>query len=178
MKTGAFPLFLLLSLCACSPVAESTPYEQPGEIPLLSPNVVYAIGWSKVTLLANSATTQISTSGHYSTDRNLCQLRGDAAYDVLSWNALADLINQVVLLTPLATPKCAPIDTSSRFYNPGKVELVLDDSKKITLFEMKEGQLCTSIDSTKISTPLFSFIEKTIDLADRADAKSCPNYRP
>jgi hypothetical protein len=66
----------------------------------------------------------------------------------------------------------------SKFYNRGIATLTLESGPKRLLYEYKNGDVCSYIADAAFSDQLFDLIEKTVYLADRADAQECPNYRP
>jgi hypothetical protein len=189
MMTRATPttiLFLAAALLlgstqGCAERNELEPIEEEGVSPV-SPDLIYASGWTKVEIDANSAKTTVDPAGHYSTDRNMCQRRGDAVYSVPTWNAFAESINAVIRAQPLSPPRCSDAPGSSRFYNRGLVTVNLEPvsgpAGKRLLYEHKNGQICSTIANEALSHQLLALVEQTILLADKADAIECPNYRP
>ncbi|MGK5082862.1 hypothetical protein WDW37_06125 [Bdellovibrionota bacterium FG-1] len=164
---------------ATAPVPQpSAATEEEEGLPPISPDIVYAVGWKSLELDANGATTLADSSGHYSTDRNMCQRPGDGAYDLGTWNTLSKALNQIVTTPNLSTPRCIDSPEGSKFYNRGIAQLVLPNGEKRKLLEYVNVQICSTISDPALSTQFIELVEKTVFLADRADALECPNYRP
>ena len=175
---------VFLILHGCAPLKASQPSQSPENVrpsldfPNYNTEAASALGWTNLTIQANGATSKLDSSGHYSTDKNMCQLKGDGVLELKTWNLIAPFFNEATQ-KPLATSLCVVSDSESRFYNPGKAILNLENKKSIPLLELKENQICFGIEiPPEKQKILISLIEDIIQIADRADAHTCPNYRP
>lgn len=143
-----------------------------------APPFLSAEGWDQLLIDAKEANTRIETNGHLITTSNMCRQKGDIPFDLPTWNALAKQLNELVKTTPATAPRCVPSPNGSWFYNKGIATLVLANGAKRPLLEYKGGEICSYVADAALSDGLIATVEKLILTADRADAQSCPNYRP
>ncbi len=181
IQTSFLLIICAFTLVGCGPLRPSnSTHSRPSvELPNYTSEAIAAIGWNLLSLQANGATSKLDASGHFITDRNMCQLRGDGALDLKTWNAFAKTLNPIATTGPATSPSCITYDQESRFYSPGKAEVTLEDKKVLNLVELKEGQLCFGVTLTfDQQKELMQLLEVLINRADQADASNCPNYRP
>jgi hypothetical protein len=96
-----------------------------GSTPAAS-TLVYADGWSDLTIIANQAKTEVSPGGHFSTSRNACGKEAYGAIDLAEWNAIAQGANAAVAAHPLAEETCFPLPDSVT---------KMDGTAELTLFQ-------------------------------------------
>jgi hypothetical protein len=172
-------LVLLSVFSGCAEKTDKASTDQAAGDASLSPNspdLIEIKGWTGVEIGANSATTTINQSGHYLTDHNLCTHKAEGVYDVATWNSLVTTLNTVAITAPMSTHRCVDSPSGSKFYNKGTVDLMPVHGAKRSLFEYKNGQICSSISDVALSNSLMDLIEKTILLADRAEIHDCPGH--
>jgi hypothetical protein len=173
-------LTALALLTAISGCAERDPNAaaQAGDssLPAESPELVKVNGWTGIEMDANSAKTNITQTGHYLTDHNICTHKAEGVYDVPTWNKLVTVLNQVATMTPMPTPRCVDSATGSKFYNKGYASLVVSPTVKRPIFEYKNVQVCSTIPDAAVAATLMELIDKTLVLADRAEIRDCPGH--
>lgn len=140
-------------------------------LPATSPNVTYATGWSTVTINANYAKTTVNSTAHFSTTRNAC---GKDAYNVIAldeWNNFSKNVNLAIQQPSLQEEYCVPAPTDTYKYMDGTTKILTDHGERI-LYEVRDYQICSTIQDHQISDALLSVVNQIILDADKTD---CPN---
>jgi len=171
-----------------TPVAQPTAPTAPiDELSPTSPKVVYALGWASIEINANYAKTIVSIGSHFTTNRNACGKDAYGAIELDTWNSLAKNANLALQQPPREDTYCVDPPTDTYKYMDGTVEIktISQDSgssgndvnnehglKSRALFEVKDGQICSTIADKAVSDALLAAINKIIVIADKED---CPN---
>ncbi len=152
--------------------AQSTPPAPPvDELTPISPNVVYSTGWGEMTVNANYAKTTITLGAHFATNRNACGKDAYGSIDLELWNALAKNTNLAIQGGTRTEMNCVDPPTETYKFMDGTVEVKLAQGTR-TLYELKNGQICSSIQDKVVSDALLRAINQLIVVADKED---CPN---
>jgi hypothetical protein len=169
-------LILILLLMACGPgnSRRSNGQNLPPDFEELSPTssrVVYPDGWEEITINANWAKTLVNTTAHFTTSRNACGKDAYGAFDLETWNNLSKDLNAMLKMPRLQEDFCVdPPETPDYKFMDGSVELKPDNSNvKQTVFEYKDGRICSRIKDPKLSNKLLNLIQKVIIMADKED---------
>jgi hypothetical protein len=155
-------------------------------------SLIYAKGWTQVTINANYAKTLIDNTGHFSTDRNACGEAANGVIDLDQWNTLAGAINGALAALQVPTTSTAP-GASSHASNgssastssdtpqdcptqpdgakmDGTMDVVLDDGTQKSIFEnLGPGQVCSSIVDNQLTQNLYNAINLVVVQADQTD---------
>jgi hypothetical protein len=173
LRMMAIPVLLTLGCAAQPEVPKPIPANDqvpPGNqvvLPPQPPEATTASNWTELTIQANSAKTTVSTAAHFATDRNAC---GKDAYGVMGlddWNSLANHLNVAVLQEPASTPYCVATPDSYPYMNDSVV-VALTQGKR-TLYELKDGQICSTVQDHQLSDALLADIQKVIVSADKEE---------
>ncbi len=153
-----------------APVSDVDPSASPSPSPTATSNVAYANGWSAITIHANFAKTHVDITGHFDTDRNACGKDAAGLLGLDDWNKFAKDVNTALESPPLAQEYCIPQPDTGK-YMDGTTEVVLTRGKRL-LYEVKNGEICSTVGGPALSSELLNLINKIINLADKAN---CPN---
>jgi hypothetical protein len=158
-----------------SPALNSPPLNQ-ANTPTLppQPQTLFAEGWQNLIINANSAKTDVDAIAHFKTSRNACGRGADGVLELPEWNSVAQHLNSAVSLGPSQNPYCVPIPDTFP-YMDNSVEVVLNREKR-TLYEVRDGQICSTISDHNVSDALLGDIQKIILFADKQDVDTaeCP----
>lgn len=183
---AALALFFLLQACgspfdlAMSSKVTDPKREHPEDADLnpISPNVVYAKGWSEIVINTTTsrryiAKVTITPAGHYSTSQNLCWKEVYGVLPLELWNKLATHLNKLSQTEPSPTENCV---TPSESFALGDfiVKAKINNTER-TLYEYKSAdglQICNNIADTAASTELMNTFFSILDLVEKED---CPN---
>lgn len=171
-----------------TPVPSSNPTEpeptpSPSNTPTPFPTSSLAEGWKTLTVQAWSAKTILDAFAHFSTTRNACGRDADGVLSLEDWNSISVHLNQAVQkeLTQEAS-YCVPTPEAYP-YMDDRVEVEIDLPTfrgKKPLYEVKEGQICSTISDHTVSDALLNDINKFIKTADKQDVDRalCPWVQP
>lgn len=181
MLFNSLALIAALGMIGCSqrpvPTAEEPAQDQkkqktevvepPAHEP--PPAVVYAEGWREFTLVANSAKTQVTIAGHFTTSRNACGYPVWGPIELTLWNKFAKAANQAVKTEFLPAGNEYCIEFPSRFKMDGTVEIKLEDEKKVRLYEMRNWEICSTLSQHALSDELLGYLNDLLILADKEE---------
>lgn len=181
-KILAFSLICFAIGCANKSSSNSQEASSPSRnsptdnTPVTPPQVqtVFADGWQNLVITANSAKTNLDSVAHFKTDRNACGRGADGVLELPEWNSVSQNLNVVVKQRPAQDPYCVNIPDAWP-YMDNSVEVVLDREKR-TLYEVRDGQICSTISDHSVSDALLADIHKIIRFADKQDVDpaECP----
>jgi hypothetical protein len=138
--------------------------------PPAPPEATVAKGWSELIINANSAKTTVSPFGHFATTRNACGKDAFGVVVLADWNSLAKNLNLAVEGTPAPQEYCVAIPESYPYMNDS-VQVKLERETR-TLYELKNGQICSNIQDHATADALLADVQKMILVADKEE---CPN---
>jgi len=149
------------------------PVEEEEELTPISSQVSYAVGWTEMIITANYAKTTVTTGAHFGTSRNACGKDAYGAIQLEVWNSLADNVNLAIEQEPSREEHCVSIPEDNLYLNRTglTVDLKMDNGNR-SLFEIKDGQICTAIKDHDASKALIEAINSVIIAADKEE---CPN---
>ncbi len=154
---------------------EDLPENTPIDLTPYSPAVVYADGWRDAVIMANFAKTTVDVGAHFATSRNACGKDAFGAIDLATWNQFSKSLNSALKMPARTEDQyyCVspPMDTSKWLDGTLEVNLPPPQKSRI-LYELRDGQICSSIQDKAVSDVLLEVVQKIIVAADRED---CPN---
>lgn len=167
-----FPSLLtgLAILSACdSPPSAAPPTNAPAAP---ASQLIFADGWTRVELFANSAHTNLDAGAHFDTDRNKCGFDASGALDLKTWNPIATDVNAFLHSTRLNDEKCRdlPGQPDPKFKFDGTADLVTQDGNKVILFEYRNWSVCSLIQDDALYQRLLTAINDLVLAADKEDA--------
>jgi hypothetical protein len=132
------------------------------------PKLQHANGWSQITILGNWAKTTVSIAAHFKTGRNACGKEAYGPIEFEDWNGLAQYAN-ITITQPLGEKEnCFPAPDEKRYSGGLQVDIKTDNGV-ISLFEMRDYDICTNIVNPTVYQPLFQYIDRIIVAADKED---------
>ena len=138
-----------------------------------SPNITYASGWSEIDITANMAKTKVTVGAHFGTSRNACGKDAYGAIELATWNSLAKNANLAIQNEPRALDYCVPIPDDNIYLNRGGLSVeVKTPTGNRALYDIKNGEICSTVQDDATSQALLDAINQVIEAADKED---CPN---
>lgn len=168
----------LLTLCACGhPASQSPkttvpdPSAASGTTPI-APGAEVAVGWQKISTIANWARTSLDTTGHFMTGRNACGRPADGVLSLDKWNQLVTAVNTALTLQPLAENKCVDMPRQSKMDGLAEVQIGARETDKRALIDARGYQLCSTIPDPQLVMNIFEGMTAVVEAADKEE---CPN---
>ena len=169
----------LLALSACgqsaSPAPQAPAPDSGAAAGAAAPSAVgaeNAVGWQKISTIANWAKTSVDTTGHFITSRNACGRPADGALALEKWNSLVTSVNTALTLTPLSENKCVDMPRQSKMDGLAEVQTGDRESDKRPLIDARGYQLCSKIPDPQLVINIFEGMSAVVEAADKEE---CPN---
>jgi len=142
-----------------------------------SAQVVYPSGWGEIVINANYAKTTVTVGAHFATTRNACGRDAYGGIDLATWNALAQNANLALQSEPNTSEEyCVDPPADALRWMDGTVDIKLPQAngtlKTRTLYEARNGLICSTIRDKTVSDALLGTINQMVLIADKED---CPN---
>ncbi|MGZ3697100.1 MAG: hypothetical protein ACXWPM_03205 [Bdellovibrionota bacterium] len=178
MATAALMLgMIFVSGCGSKADGPDAPQTRQDGLPASSNDVEYADGWDSLVINANLAKTVIDGHAHWSSNHNCAQRPVFGAYAPATWNKIAKNMNSAVKGGVAPTPYCVEAPNTTRSLYGGTADVMIygttagSPTTKRTIFEYKDGKVCSTIVDHAVADDLYSVINDLILMADKED---CP----
>ncbi len=149
------------------------PPEDTVNLTPLSPSITYASGWSMMTITANYAKTVVDVGAHFNTSRNACGKDAYGAIGLEAWNKISLNTNTAIKDGLTLTDYCVPLPEDNIYLARIGINVEVKLERRTeTLYEIKDGQICSSIRNHQVSDELLNALTQVIIDADKED---CPN---
>jgi len=160
-------LMTALLITACATHSQQDPDDTQGG-PTES---VFASGWAEIDIISSGAKVVIDQMAHWTTSRNACWKEDDGAMTLADWNTLAGEMNQAMQLPPLRSENCWSPDMPDWALD-GVADVKISKTATRSLFDVRGGEVCTTISDPEVASAILKTIDKTL-LA--AAYQSCPH---